>query len=273
MSQALTMPPTTSQESRDNSLMSLSFAAFMVAIGLFIASLFFPVFITQAHDIYGYWVLVMGWLGFITFQFAWYATPFALLAIHVSRKSPQLGLFLSIVAIIMASEAFLFTEVPFGKGDKVLDYDLGFYLWYSCFYLVSFSILLRLVAWGSIEDDAQPIEVHREEVIETTSLQETFAAELATVKAKRKIVSKHMPVAERELDTEQYKLVKLPPVLPKKNVYKIKEVLTPPPLPLTKKNSQVKSAKPPSLPSLKIENIPPPLPVKSLKITPFFSVH
>ncbi len=276
MSQAIPIPSTTVQESHDHSLTRLSFATFMLAIGLFITSLFLPVFVTQAHDIYGYWVLAMGWLGFITFQFAWYATPFALLAIHVSRKSPQLGLFLSIVAIIMASEAFLFTEVPFGKGDKVLDYDLGFYLWYSCFYLVSFSILLRLVAWGSIEDDAQPIEEYSEESIETTSLQEQIAAELTTVKAKRKIISKLVLVVERDVKREQYKAARLPPVLPKKNVYKVKDkdASAPPPLP-TKKGLDVKlaTARPPILPTWKKGSLPPPLPERNLKIAPFFNTH
>ncbi len=273
MSQAITVPSTLVQESHDHSLMRLSFAAFMLAIGLFITSLFLPVFITQTHDIHGYWVLAMGWLGFITFQFAWYAAPFALLAVHVSKKSPQLGLFLSIVAIIMASEAFLFTEVPFGNGDKVLDYDLGFYLWYSCFYLVSFSILLRLVAWGSIEDDAQPIEVKKEESVDTKNLQEHFAA-ATIVQAKRKIIRKQAPVVEREANIEQYKVTKLPPLLPKNNIYKKneKEASTPPPLP-TKKGLPVKPARPPILPTWKIKSIPPPLPVRNLKIAPFFSAN
>ncbi len=280
MSQATplsSIPAISIQGSHEHSLMSLSLVTFIAAASLFVISLFLPVFITQTHDIYGYWVLIMGWLGFITFQFAWYATPFAILSIHISRKSPQLGLFLSVVAIIMASEAFLFTQVPFGKGDKVLDYDIGFYLWYLCFYLISFSILLRLVVWGSVEEET-PLntETTKKNMVEKNDkTPSSFVA-----KAKRKILSEQESVVSQKPDIQQYTRYKSPPQLPRKNIYekKVKAEVLPPPLPKIslKQRASQGFIEPPPLPKRQrwkttVEAIkPPPLPAaRNLAIAPF----
>ncbi len=201
--------------------MRLSLAALVGAAVLFVISLFLPVFITQNNDIYGYWVLAMGWLGFVTFQFAWYAAPFSLLALYVSRTSPQLGLFLSIMAIVMASAAFSFTDIPFGKNDPVLDYGLGFYSWYLSFYLLAFSILFRLVAWGSIEEELSA----NHDVLETSPGQKKELQRQAGAKAIRKIV----PVLRKEKRVllRQWKTA-VPPPLPRKNIYGKSHTLNPP---------------------------------------------
>ena len=271
------MTSSTLVEHRESTLTSIAYAILIVAIGLFISSLFFPVFITQTHDIQGYWVLAMGWLGFINFQFAWYATPFTILAIYVSKTSPQSGLFLSIIAIIIASEAFLFTEVPFGKSDKVLDYSLGFYLWYLCFYLVSFSILLNLVAWGSVEEDNKVIPTRNSEHAVTTDTIEnideggnpTFPA-ITLAKVTRKIIPKRIIESVATNDAHRYANVATsqPPKLPRKNLYADKDIQgkVPPPLPVNKW-----FVKPPPLPRWKQAIKPPPLPTRKLAIAPFLN--
>jgi hypothetical protein len=279
-----TQPPQVT-DSYDHSLMSLSFATFLLAIVLFVSSLFLPVFITQTNDIQGYWVLAMGWLGFIAFQFAWYASPFAILAVYVSRRSPQLGLLLSVVAILMASEAFLFTEVPFGRNDKVLDYGLGFYLWYLCFYLVSLSILLRLVVWGRVEEAASPIAEQsfqqNLDVINTEIQLQTPT----TSKVIRVIIPKEERVGRKKVSKSGQLRnwgEQIPPPLPRKNIYqsgkseaiKVAVNVQPPPIPMISNNpKRAFFSKPPPLPKwYRTVASPPPLPKsanKDLSIAPF----
>ena len=62
-------------------LKTASLALITLAVGLFTLSLFEPVFVTEEKTIKGYWVLAMGWLGFVIFQFAWYANLLSMLSI------------------------------------------------------------------------------------------------------------------------------------------------------------------------------------------------
>lgn len=202
----------------DNSqLKSLSLAAYFLAAVLFLLSLFIPAFITQSQDIYGYWVLALGWLGFITFQFAWYALPLAIIAIRLSGKKPQFSLLLSVFAILVASEAFLFKKVPFANSDEVIDIGLGFYLWYTSFILVAAGNLFRLVAWGSHVEEASEDE---------------HASEIIVPKSKPITVRKHRKVERMVVAEKKPKITVKPPPLP--------DVPTavlgiPPPLPATTK--------------------------------------
>ncbi|HIQ06941.1 MAG TPA: hypothetical protein EYH35_00595, partial [Thiotrichaceae bacterium] len=127
-------------------IMGFSFTALFIALGLFVASLFLPVFIIEHKVILGYWVLATGWLGFIGFQFAWYANAFALFTLYFSRKQTLFALFLSFMTLLIASQAYLFTEVFYSEKRQVVDYESGFYIWYLSFYFLAAAILLRLIA-------------------------------------------------------------------------------------------------------------------------------
>ena len=247
----------------NRTLIRLSVITFIVAISVFVVSLFVPVFITQTQVIPGYWILAMGWLGFIAFQFAWYAFPFSILSLYVAKKSLQMGLFLSIIAILMASEAFLFTEVPMGSKDRVIDYGLGFYLWYSYFYLVSFSILLRLVAWGSVE----VIEENNRHKLNTSPILPVEQDEKEKQELPLSTVSRSEVRVTRKIDPKRAKPVgatvkksnpwlyrdSMPSSFSRKNIYKKKQEIKVSPPPLPKKRWAT----------------PPPLPVSNLKIAPF----
>lgn len=213
----------------DNSqLKSLSFAAYFLAAVLFLLSLFLPAFITQSQDIYGYWVLAMGWLGFITFQFAWYALPLAIIAIQVSARKPQFSLLLSVFAIVVASEAFLFKKVPFANSDEVIDVGLGFYLWYMSFILVAGGNLFRLVAWGSRVEDV---------------IDDDKEAEIAKPRTEPINLRKERKVERKVIVEKKTQSIAKPPPLP----VKPEAVLgIPPPLPASTKRSK---------------NTPPPLPI------------
>ena len=127
-------------------IMGFSFTALFVALGLFVASLFLPVFVIEYKVVLGYWVLATGWLGFIGFQFAWYANAFALFTLYFSRKQTLFALFLSFMTLLIASQAYLFTEAFYSEKRQVVDYESGFYIWYLSFYFLAAAILLRLIA-------------------------------------------------------------------------------------------------------------------------------
>lgn len=213
-------------QGNNTQLKSLSFAAYFLAVVLFLLSLFLPAFITQSQDIYGYWVLAMGWLGFITFQFAWYALPLAIIAIRVSARKPQFALLLAVFAILVASEAFIFKKVPFDSSEEVIDVGLGFYLWYMSFILVAGGTLFRLAAWGSHVEDA---------VEDKEAEAKALPPERVIPRKERKVERRVVPI----VPTQKVDIVSKPPPLP----FQSKPVKdTPPPLPMSGK-------KPPPLPS------------------------
>jgi len=107
----------------------------MVSLGLacFFASLFQTAFFTSGEDIQGFWVLLIGWIGLVIFQFAWFANPLNLLALLLLKQRPYVSLFLSGIALLLATQTFLFFEIPVGlQNSKVYikELGLGFYLWY-----------------------------------------------------------------------------------------------------------------------------------------------
>ncbi len=107
----------------------------MVSLGLacFFASLFLTVFFTTGEDIQGFWVLLIGWIGLVIFQFAWYANLLNLLSLLLLNQRPYISLFLSGIALLIATQTFLFFEIPVGLQNSkiyIKELGLGFYLWY-----------------------------------------------------------------------------------------------------------------------------------------------
>jgi len=148
------MDKTSHSHKKEQHASFLTSLIFFIAAGCFVASLFLPVFLLETKDTYGYWVLFLGWLGAIFFQFAWYATPLMLWAINESETSPRFALFLAILAIVVASQAFSFTEIPLRElklEQKILGYGLGFYLWYASFYVAALGVLQKLVLWRRLD--------------------------------------------------------------------------------------------------------------------------
>jgi len=103
----------------------------------FVVSLFLSTFFTSNGDIIGGWVFILGWMGIIVFQFAWYANPLNILALLIFESRPRLSVLLSLLALVIASETFTFHEIPTGlftgiHSDKMFikELGLGFYSWY-----------------------------------------------------------------------------------------------------------------------------------------------
>ena len=108
----------------------------LVSLGLsfFFSSLLLTVFFTTGDNIQGFWVLLIGWMGILIFQFSWLANPLNLLALLLLKKHPYISALLTTVALLLATQTFYFFEIPIGLKDKkifIKELGLGFYLWYA----------------------------------------------------------------------------------------------------------------------------------------------
>ncbi len=119
----------------------------------FVTSLFLPIFFTSDGDIIGGWVFILGWMGIVVFQFAWYANPLNVLAFLIFELQPRLSLLLSLLALVIASEAFLFYEIPTGLSTGlhqeklfIKELGLGFYCWYLSQILFLFTLISKHLA-------------------------------------------------------------------------------------------------------------------------------
>ncbi len=122
----------------------------LIFLGLlcFSISLFLPIFFTSAEDIYGFWVLVTGWMGLVFLQVAWYANPLNLLALLLVNDHPRVALLLSLLAITLASCSFIFYEIPTGVNyEKVFiqEFGSGFYLWFVALILILIGMLFGFI--------------------------------------------------------------------------------------------------------------------------------
>ncbi|MCF6190765.1 MAG: hypothetical protein L3J51_09815 [Cocleimonas sp.] len=113
----------------------------------FILSLLLTSLFTSGEDIQGYWILALGWIGLIIFQFSWFANPLNLLALLLVNQRPIVALLLSIVAFILASQTFIFVEIPTGTSSgkiHIKELGLGFYIWYLAQGLFLLGIIIEV---------------------------------------------------------------------------------------------------------------------------------
>jgi len=116
----------------------------------FVISLFLSAFFTPDEDVIGIWVFILGWMGIVVFQFAWYANPLNILALLIFESRPRVSVLLSLLALVIASETFSFQEIPTGlftglSSEKMFikELGLGFYSWYLSQILFLFALLSR----------------------------------------------------------------------------------------------------------------------------------
>ncbi len=101
---------------------------------LFSLSLYFIALYTSGDDIYGIWLLLIGWIGIVFFQLSWFANLLNLLALLLLSTKPKISLLLTLLAFLLASQTFWFVEIPVGLHQEkiyIKELGLGFYLWYS----------------------------------------------------------------------------------------------------------------------------------------------
>ena len=147
-----------------NSEKTISFSEFLPKFTLFLSllsfviSLFLSTFFTSDGNVIGGWVFILGWMGILVFQFAWYANPLNVLALLIFESQPRLAVLLSLLALVIASEAFSFQEIPTGlftgiHSDKMFikELGLGFYSWYLSQILFLLALLSKyLINRGSL---------------------------------------------------------------------------------------------------------------------------
>ena len=127
---------------------ALSVLLLIIAAILFCIAMVDTVYTTTEQAIRGYWILLTGWLGFLFFQFAWYANPLTVLAVLLMRKHPWWALISSALALLCMSQAFLFYEIPSdAKGNTIaiLSRGAGFYCWATMVACVFYSIIMLLI--------------------------------------------------------------------------------------------------------------------------------
>lgn len=120
------------------------------ALLCFSLSLFLPVFFTSAEDIFGFWVLITGWMGLAFLQLAWYANPINLLVLLLAAEHPKVAFLLSLLGLAVASCSFLFYEIPTGINyEKVFikEFGIGFYFWYATHILILAGSLSRFIRY------------------------------------------------------------------------------------------------------------------------------
>jgi len=110
-------------------------ARLLVIAGLvcYSLSLYLVGLYTSGDDLYGIWILLIGWMGIVVFQLSWFANPLNLLALLIMSSKPRVSLLLTILAFLLASQTFLFTEIPTGFNQEriyIKELGIGFYLWY-----------------------------------------------------------------------------------------------------------------------------------------------
>lgn len=121
-----------------------SWPAFSLFLGglLWVMALAQPVFYTNENTIMGFWVLAMGWAGFIVLQFAWYANLLALLAVLLMYRYPNRAMWIAVAAVLLAGQAFWFEYIPNEQLNlRVMGLGLGFWLWYASMVFVTLGVI------------------------------------------------------------------------------------------------------------------------------------
>ncbi len=113
------------------------------------------VYTTEEQDVHGYWILLAGWLGFLFFQFAWFANPLTVLSLLLMRKHPWWALFVSALALMCMAQAFLFSEIPtdtHGNTTTIISRGVGFYCWIASIVCVFYAVVMSLIYNASKRD-------------------------------------------------------------------------------------------------------------------------
>ncbi|MBK6608389.1 MAG: hypothetical protein KBF99_17750 [Leptospiraceae bacterium] len=120
------------------------------SIVLYFISLALPIFFCGIRSTtYGFEILLFGWMGIFTLNFAWFANLFyglALALFILSKK--RLAFMISILGAIIALDAFRIeylygsdiSGTSFPIAIAITSFGLGFYFWLTAIYILPFAI-------------------------------------------------------------------------------------------------------------------------------------
>ena len=120
----------------------------LIAATLFCIAMVETAYITTQQPIQGFWIFLTGWMGFLMFQFAWYANPLTALSLLLLRKHPWWALLSSALALLCMSQAFFFYEIPIdtsGQTIPIVARGLGFYCWVASTICTFYAVIMLLV--------------------------------------------------------------------------------------------------------------------------------
>ena len=126
----------------------LTILLLLIAAVLFVLSMVDTAFVTSQQEVQGYWVMLTGWMGFVIFQFAWYANPLTLISLLLFRKKTGWALLSSSLALVCLSQAFMFTEIPIdtsGESIDIVSRGAGFYYWVGMVSCVFYACIMMVV--------------------------------------------------------------------------------------------------------------------------------
>ncbi|MBX3678491.1 MAG: hypothetical protein KF853_15865 [Rhodocyclaceae bacterium] len=115
----------------------VAFACALYALSLFLPGLLFE----RRAPLPGYEILMFGWLGILSFDFAWYGNPmFVLSAIFLGFKHARKSAFTSSVGFFLGFLAVFAKEWWFneGAGTPIKELGIGYYIWMCSFLLLMF---------------------------------------------------------------------------------------------------------------------------------------
>ncbi|WP_162596683.1 hypothetical protein [Thiofilum flexile] len=121
-----------------------------------VSSLWFPAFYTDTNTLMGYWVLISGWLGIITFQFGWFANLLIFLAVLWMYKYPIRATLVAAAAVLVATQAFWFVVMP-GENENtnIIGQGLGFWLWYGSLIIICIGVIFGSDTEAPVKDMAE----------------------------------------------------------------------------------------------------------------------
>ena len=110
---------------------------------------------------FGYNLLLMGWLGIVSFTLAWYANPLiATISLWWPRVTAETRLNLSLFIPLLSSTTYVITYlggIPFDDGRHPIErFMVGYYLWQ-----VTCVAPLALAVWCLYDAKRTEEDVHR----------------------------------------------------------------------------------------------------------------
>ncbi|MCS3467036.1 hypothetical protein M2401_000757 [Pseudomonas sp. JUb42] len=114
-----------------------------LSLGTFALSLAFPAYYQGDHFFLGRDILLIGWLGALEANFAWFANPIYLLALGLAQWRCRDFMILAWIAVCVAASFLLCKAVtlkPHLGAMPITSLGWGFYLWLLAMVLAAFSL-------------------------------------------------------------------------------------------------------------------------------------
>ncbi len=129
-----------------NSVFVVSRRLTFIALILWMASLALPGLVFYDRPLFGIEILILGWLGPLFLNFAWYANLFflyACLKLIGTRKNTSISI---IIATLLATDAFWFRKLVLDEGGGASDlygYGFGILAWLVAIFLILIAAGIR----------------------------------------------------------------------------------------------------------------------------------